>query len=310
MISAHKVPFFYECEKCDYNTSHKSHFAKHVTTLKHRILTNTDNSDEKVPRPYMQCACGKTYIHRQSIFTHRKKCTIFKNAISDDCAIDKETILAVLNDSKDIKNLLVEQQKQIIAQQEYIANNMTNVSNASNCNNTYNYTANVKQKFNINVFLNEQCKNAVNLNDFIKSIQVDLQQLDYTKNNGLANGLTNIIMQNIKNLNLYERPMHCTDIRRETLYIKNNNNWSKDDNKESIKEAINKVSTKQFRALNEWMKENPDYITDENKQNYYAKTISVIGKSTNTIDDKIIKKICNDNYVKMNLKDLDENLIE
>ena len=127
---------------------------------------------------------------------------------------------------------------------------------------------------------------------------MNLQQLDYTKNNGLADGLTHIIMENIKNMNVYERPLHCTDIKRETLYIKNYNNWSKDVNNTNIKNAINKVSTKQYGALNNWVQENPDYATDDAKQYYYAKTLSIIGKPTGNIDNKIIKNLCNENHVK------------
>ena len=164
--------------------------------------------------------------------------------------------------------------------------------------NTYHNSNNINQRFNINLFLNEQCKNAINLDDFIKSIKVDLEQLDYTKNNGLANGLTHIIMENIKNLNIYDRPLHCTDIKRETLYIKTYNNWTKDVDNANIKNAINKISTKQFGALNTWIQENPDYATDDAKQYYYAKTLSIIGKPTNVIDNKIIKKLCNENHVK------------
>jgi hypothetical protein len=94
--------------------------------------------------------------------------------------------------------------------------------------------------------------------------------------------------------------LHCTDVKRDTLYIKNNNIWNKNNSKQEMKNAINNVSTKHYNALNLWMEENPDYAVDDLKQDYYAKTLSVIGKSTSTIDDKIIKKICNNTYIKDN----------
>ena len=164
-----------------------------------------------------------------------------------------------------------------------------------NTNNTIN---NINQKFNIQIFLNEQCKDAINMNDFIKSIEISLEHLDVTKNSGLANGLSNAIIENMNKLSLYERPLHCTDIKRETLYIKDNDSWEKDKSKEKIKKAIKNISNKQYKALKEWTEINPDFNNDDNKQEFFAKTLSVIGKDIDNVDDKIIKNICNKIYVK------------
>ena len=150
-------------------------------------------------------------------------------------------------------------------------------------------TINNNQKFNINVFLNEQCKDALNMSDFIKSLKVNLEELDVIKENGLAEGISKTIINNMSKLSIYERPLHCTDIKRETLYIKENNNWRKDDNKEKIKEAIKKTSSKNYNALQTWKEFNPDYMSNEDKTNYFAKTISTLGKLDNNIDNKIIK---------------------
>jgi hypothetical protein len=154
------------------------------------------------------------------------------------------------------------------------------------------------QKFNIQVFLNEKCKDAINMSDFIKSIEVSLQQLDYTKHNGLVNGLSNVIIENMNKLGLYQRPIHCTDIKRESLYIKDDDNWEKDTNKEKIKRVIKNVSTKQFYALSKWTKENPDFQNNENKQNYYTHTLVAIANNKQHNDDKIIKKLCTSSYIK------------
>ena len=170
------------------------------------------------------------------------------------------------------------------------------IPKVGNNNTTHNNTLN--QKFNINVFLNEQCKDALNMNDFIKSINISLEQLDFTKKNGLIDGLSNAIVENMNKLSLYQRPMHCTDTKRETLYIKEEDKWTKDDNKEKIKNAIKKASTKNYNALEEWKSKNPDFTNDDLKQEYFSNVISTIGKTSEQIDDKIIKNLCKETYIK------------
>jgi hypothetical protein len=136
------------------------------------------------------------------------------------------------------------------------------------------------------------------MSDFIKSIEVSLQQLDYIKHNGVVNGLSNVIIENMNKLGLYQRPIHCTDLKRESLYIKDDDNWEKDTNKEKIKRVIKDVSTKQFYALSKWTKENPDFQNNENKQNYYTHTLVAIANNKQHNDDKIIKKLCTSSYIK------------
>ena len=153
-------------------------------------------------------------------------------------------------------------------------------------------------KFNIQVFLNEKCKDAINMTDFIKSIQVSIEQLDFTKQNGLADGLSKTIMDNMNKLSVFERPMHCTDVKRETLYIKDENEWSKDATKEKIKKAIKKASGKNYNALQDWKSTNPDFLVNDSKTDYFTKTITVIGKSGDATEDKIIKNLCKETYIK------------
>jgi hypothetical protein len=147
-------------------------------------------------------------------------------------------------------------------------------------------------------FLNEECKNAINMTDFIKSIQVSLEQLQYTTNNGLGKGITKVIMDNMNKLSKYERPLHCSDIKRETIYIKEDDKWEKDTHKEKLKKAINKASNKNYTALTNWTSENPNFMKQDEKQDYYARTVSMIGKPIIDIEDKIIKNICKDNLIK------------
>ena len=156
----------------------------------------------------------------------------------------------------------------------------------------------INNQYSINVFLNEKCKDAINMSDFIKSIEVSLEQLDFTKSHGLEKGISNLIMENMSKLSLYERPVHCTDNKRETLYIKDNDIWEKDSDKSRIKNVIKRTSSKNYEALSQWTKENPDFMDHDDKQFYYVKTMSTLGKPIETIDDKVVKKICNETYIK------------
>ena len=215
--------------------------------------------------------------------------------------ITQETIVKLISENNDIKNLLVTQQQQLLEQHKQIGIQQKQLGDMvpkMGNNITNNNTANIKQKFNINIFLNEKCKDAINMNDFIKQIQLTLDNLDFTKNNGLTEGLSNIFIENMNKLSLYERPLHCTDTKRETLYIKEEDKWTKDDNKEKIKNAIKKASTKNYNALEEWKSKNPDFTNDDLKQEYFSNVISTIGKTSEQIDDKIIKNLCKETYIK------------
>ena len=173
---------------------------------------------------------------------------------------------------------------------------------------TNNNTANIKQKFNINIFLNEKCKDAINMNDFIKQIQLTLDNLDFTKNNGLTEGLSNIFIENMNKLSLYERPLHCTDTKRETLYIKDNDSWEKDKNKNKIKEAIKSLNKNHFKLVKEWLKENPDFNEIDEKQDYFARVLKECGNEVD--NEKVVKKISTTTSLKDELKYLDESLVE
>jgi hypothetical protein len=205
---------------------------------------------------------------------------------------DKESITQNLS-QEFVLDVIKKQQDQITE----LTNTIKNMAPLINSNITNN-TQNNNQKFNINVFLNEQCKDAINMSDFIKSLHITIEQLDFTNKNGLADGLSKSIIENMNKLSIYERPMHCTDVKRETLYIKDNDNWSKDKSKEKLKSVINKASSKNFNALMDWKSLNPDYMNNEDKTDYFTKTISTIGKSSESIDEKVIKNLCKETYVK------------
>jgi len=283
----------YSCKTCNYFTSRKSQYERHLLTAKHKNLHNTDEKVPLEPKTFV-CICGKSYKHRQSLFTHQSKCTYepVKNEEVNETSVSQDLILEVVKKQQDQISQLTDAIKEIAPN---LGNNNTTNTNSHNTNNT--------NQFNINVFLNEDCKNAINMSEFIKSIEVSLEQLDLTKTKGLEKGITKVIMDNMNKLSVHERPLHCTDTKRETLYIKDDDKWEKDKNKTKIKEVIKKASNKNYTALQNWRKENPDYLDDDSKAIYYAKAMSAAGKPIDAVDEKIIKNVCKQTYVKEDLKE-------
>jgi hypothetical protein len=295
----------YICEKCNFKSCDKKDYNKHILTAKHKnntfvdiSFTNLGKKTEKTENiKILSCNCGKQYKSRQGLYAHKKKCNYIENEeyiLTSNYNLieyeDNKVIGELKEDNKELKNMIKELIKENAKQQQQISELIPKIGNTTN--NTQN------NKFNINVFLNEKCKDALNMSDFIKSIEVSLQQLDFTKQNGLANGLSKTIMDNMNKLSVYERPLHCTDVKRETLYIKEENEWSKDISKEKIKKAIKKASSKNYNALQDWKTENPDFLENDLKQDYFSKTISTIGKTDEVIEEKIIKNLCKETYIK------------
>jgi hypothetical protein len=295
-----KIRSEFVCINCNYATSDKKDYNKHIATAKHKnntnvdtVLTNIGKKSETIIE--FICSCDKKYKSRQGLYAHKKKCKVLQNGAIVDSSnsqitlaneLTNDLIIKLLNDNKEMREIIIKQQDQISEMLPKLGNNNFITNNNNN------------NKFNIQVFLNERCKDAINMSDFIKSIQVSLQQLDYTKQNGLVNGLSNVIIENMSKLGLYQRPIHCTDLKRESLYIKDDDNWEKDINKEKIRKAIKDVSTKQFCALSKWTKENPDFQNNEYKQNYYTHTLVAIANCKDNNEEKIIKKLCNNSYIK------------
>ena len=295
-----KVAKNFVCFFCDYSTSKKNDFNKHLLTAKHKNNENGNIGNKKVAKVAffenleilhdLSCNyCNKTFASRSGLYKHKTKCKFKNEIVKNNEIVDSENIssgdlvMKLLNDNQEMRKIMIKQQEQLSELIPQIGNNNNNTTN---------------NKFNINVFLNEQCKDAINMSDFIKSIEVSLEQLSFTKKNGLLEGVSKTILENMNKLSLHERPLHCTDVKRETLYIKDENRWEKDDNKEKIKQVIKKASSKNYNALQQWKEINPDYMENENKKDYFVNVISTIGKPIDNIDNKIIKNLCKETYVK------------
>ena len=306
---------FFECIICDFNTCKKRDFNRHLKTIKpknNELLIN--NSHERANKIFA-CECGKVYKHNQSLYNHKKKCIVKEHELKEEepvnnvivnSNIDQTMIMRLISENNDIKNLLLMQQQQLLEQQKQLGEQQRQlVEIVPKICNVTNNTAHIKQNFNINVFLNEQCKNAINMNDFIKQIKLTLDDLDLTKNKGLEIGLSNAIIQSINKMSLFERPLHCTDTKRETLYIKDNDSWEKDSSKTKIKGALHNLNKAHFKLIQDWIAQNPDFKENDAKQDYFAYLLKTCSVNLKTIDDKIIKKICACNNLKENLKELE-----
>lgn len=235
----------FKCECCDYITVRKSQYDRHLLTAKHKIFTNTY---EVVPKSSKySCECGKDYKHRQSLYAHKKKC-LSENIVTIS-TLSEPTIEYLLKENMEMKKDSMEMKQMIMEMMGKTGNTTNNITNNNQQNN----------QFNINMFLNETCKNAINFSDFIERIEISHDDLDNNAQLGFVNGITKILMDNLKLLTLHERPIHCTDVKRETMYIKDENKWNKDHSVEILENAIQEVSRKSIQSLSQWKKSNPEY---------------------------------------------------
>jgi hypothetical protein len=315
--NSEKISIDFYCSKCDYTTSRKADYKKHLTTDKHRRqhLANENSENSENSEKY-RCICDKEYIYSSSLSKHKKTC---KEIIKTDITTDM--VLKILEQNKQLSDIIVNQNKQIneivVNQNDIIVNQSKQINEIvvnqndiivnqskqmneiipkiGNTNNTNN-TINNNQKLNINIFLNEKCKDAMSMDNFLKSIEVSLSNLLVTKEKGLAEGITNIIVENMNKLPINQRPIHCTDVKRETIYIKNET-WEKDENKEKTKEAIKKISCIQTKNIKKWTEANPNYMEKEKLKDEYIYLIKHISDDVKEKEEKIIKNICKNSYI-------------
>ena len=304
------------CKLCDYSTSRKSQYERHLLTQKHKNKENDTNDTKKVPKSStgFQCTCGKFYLQKQNWYRHRKNCKFLEENNEEDNYNNndksKELIVKLVEENSDIKNMMFKQletmQTQMFEQQKQMHNQISELIPKIGNNNTVTN----KHKFNINIFLNEQCKDALTMEQFINKIQVTVDNLKITKDKGLSEGVSSIFIENLKKLSLYERPMHCTDSKRETIYIKyedniNNNTtgkWYKDEEKEKLKQILNKVTHIQRTNIDKWVEEHPNWENDNYLQKQYMELIKNCTEDIkdNNNQNKIIRKVCNEINLNIN----------
>jgi hypothetical protein len=223
-----KLPISFECEKCDYKSGSKKDFAKHLGTRKH-TMDKMDNST--IPKTFDCKNCGNSYKYQSGLCKHVKNCQPKpeQQSISDITTLTN-LMMEFIKNSTDV-------QKQVL---ELCKTGITN-NNTINTNNTVNGNIN-NQKFNINLFLNEQCKDAMNFSDFIKNIEVSREDLENNAQLGFVDGVSKILIESLKQLDQTERPIHCTDIKRETMYIKDEDKWNREEDSSKLNKAIQEVT--------------------------------------------------------------------
>jgi hypothetical protein len=277
-----KVPEKYKCLFCDYSTSRKSQYDRHVLTSKHQNLTNFNNLSSESSGTHICDKCNKTYKSRVGLWGHKKKCFVKEK-------IPETTETTDLND-KDLILTLIQQNNELQKQMLEVIKNGTNINNTVN-NNSHNKT------FNLQVFLNETCKDAMNIMDFVDSIKIQLSDIESIGELGYVNGMSKLIIKHLNALEENMRPVHCSDPKRDSLYVKDKNVWEKEDpENKKIKKAIKYISHKNICALPEWKAKYPDCIySDSNKSDQYNHIIieAMGGSGDNDAEkaDKIVKKI-------------------
>jgi hypothetical protein len=320
------IPKEYKCINCKYITQYKKDYNKHLLTAKHNKITNGLQNDPNLPKKYI-CNCGKEYKNRQGLFKHKKTCDYkpieepVREHIGELTKIEPNInmFIDIIKENQEIKKLLLEQTIKVSEQNNQVIelhkennilnkeNNILNKENnklinklvekESNTTINNNNTTNNNQKFNLNFFLNETCKDAMNMKEFIDNIKVTFEELLTIGNTGFVNGVSDIFIKRLTDMEVTKRPIHCTDLKRETIYLKEDNEWNKDEKENNkLKYAIEKVEYKNIHSLNEWCNENPDsrnLDTDNNQLwlKIYEKTLDGDEKTRERVIKNITKKI-------------------
>jgi len=271
----------YNCETCNYSCSKLSDWNKHLLTAKHKknvVICCTTDTTKKTPQRF-RCDCGKEYTHRASLYNHKKKC----QKIAEEENTEEEEHNP--NEST-YKDLLIKAMKDMSEMRKEMVSMVPLIGNNNN-NTTTNNT------FNLQFFLNNDCKDALNLTDFIDSLRLQLNDLEYTTDNGHVKGITNIFQTALSNMEETKRPLHCTDLKRETLYIKDNDEWQVDEDKDIIKEAVEKVTNKNISNTSKWLEKYPGHTDPNSKdfEKYVKMTHNSMGTGEELEQNKIIKNI-------------------
>ena len=276
------------CDICYFTTCNKNDYKRHLTTQKHfsNILATNGNAKKL----FLCENCNKEYNDRTGLWRHKKKCVISNLNCCEDNNIkilnqdtsDKELIMLLIKENSELKNMMIK----VLENGTYNNNN-----NNNNITNSHNKT------FNLQFFLNETCKDAMNISDFIESVKLQVADLENVGKVGYIEGISNIIIQNLKALDVEKRPVHCTDQKREVMYVKDDNIWEKEDEtNKKLRKAIRMIAHKNICMLKDYREKYPDCEEYDSKKNdQYNKIIyeSMGGKGDNDYekDSKIIKKI-------------------
>ena len=294
-----KKPLAFECNKCAFVTSNKKDYTRHLSTAKHKKFTKFTDFTPKNPTAHICDVCEKHYKSRMGLWKHKQKCGINEKEIvtqehelkeptkREEKVNNLDTMMELIKQNQEFKELIVEQNKQLIE----LAQKPTTLNNN-------NQTIHNNQKFNLNFFLNEQCKDAINMSDFLENMTLDIKDLTETGRLGYVGGISRIFVNKLRELDTYKRPLHCTDVKRETLYIRENDEWSKEENsKETLHSIVNRVANKNCKTIQRWTDEHPEYMVMDSPENQEFMKLSqaILGgfgeQECKQFQDKIVKNV-------------------
>jgi ribosomal protein L37AE/L43A len=282
----------FSCKKCDYNTDRKSNLENHLLSSKHIKTTNDNEIKQKLSTHHKCENCEKEYNDRAGLWRHKKKCNLSNNNNNMPENIENKEILLSNTDITD-KGLILT----LIQQNNELQKQMLEVLKNSTTNNTINNNNSHNKTFNLQVFLNETCKDAMNIMDFVDSIKIQLADVESIGELGFVNGISKLIIKNLKALDENMRPVHCNDSKRETMYVKDGNVWEKEDSdNKKMRKAIKYIAHKNICALPLWKAKYPDHSNSESKRsdqyNYIMmEAMGGAGDNDEEKAEKIIKKI-------------------
>ena len=281
------------CESCDFKCYMKCDWDRHILRRKHLANVNGNNWNfkeiKKLTQDELFCACGKKYQTSSGLWKHKKTCLYKEQSENNEEKDNEENTLYMitslfqeqLKENKELKELLLEQNNKFLELLEAgkLGSNNTNHINSHN-----------KTKFNLNFFLNEQCKDALNITDFVNELQVKITDLENVGKLGYVEGISKIFINGLKKLDITKRPLHCTDLKREVLYVKDQDSWEKEnDENKKIKKAIHCIGTKNIQQIPIWTKENPNCKDSESRKN--DQYLQILNQSMGGVEPSNIEKI-------------------
>ena len=301
----------YFCESCDYTTERKSSYDMHLSTSKHQksMVSNHNIANiAKTCNQYVCQMCNKTYKDNSGLWRHKKKCELSKESKKTLEQDENPSIKQILSPefTPELIKLITELVKGQNGIQESIVELCKNGTHNNNNSHNTNTTNSHNKSFNLQFFLNETCKNAMNITDFVDSLQLQLSDLENVGEIGYIEGISNIIIKKLNTLDVTERPIHCTDKKRETMYIKDEDKWEKEDEKKAkMHKMVKKVANKNINLISEFQKLHPDWKKYSSKySDQYNKIVieSMGGKGDNDYEkeEKIIKRVAKEVFVNKN----------
>lgn len=272
--------YFY-CESCKFTCKKNSDWNRHISTEKHKKLIRGDNSIKSKH----SCICGRQYKHLSTLCNHRKNCSKYTSNNSTDLFIE------FIKQNQEMQKQNQELQQNFLEQNKELQNKLLEISQTPNITNNI---QNVQNNFNLNMFLNETCKDAISITDFIDSLQLEVSDLEETGKLGYVLGISRIFINKLKELDVHERPLHCTDIKRETVYIKDKDAWEKESTEKStLKQVVKKIARKNLQQLPAWQEQHPEFIKSDTPENneFMKISLNALGSYSKEDEEKDINKI-------------------